>query len=130
MKWTITRLFDSAKAKVTDAGKELSDMVVYLAEFCELVGRTLRNGLTFSDNFDCEVKDLVVRHDTETTIMLPDRKTASGIMVLRAIQSNSTSNLIITGFGWYVNQQGQTALKAQFSGAPTTDIKLTVVIYF
>ena len=64
MKLTITRVLETAKVLATEAGQQIGDFISYMAEFVDQVVRALRNGLTFKDNFDCEVRLVSLLHNT------------------------------------------------------------------
>lgn len=125
MRYNITKLFDDAKAKATDAGKQLVDLIQYLSEFCELTGRSLRNGLTFADNFDSEIVELSLLDNTETVVGA--KKRVVGILPLRVI---NVENVMIDAWGWRYNTAGEFAIKIKFSPAQASSIQVTVVLFY
>lgn len=128
-KFNISRLFEVSQYLVTDAGKDLKDALVYLSEFVEVVSRNLRNGLTFSDNFDAQQKDLTVRPDTETVILEGERRRVTEVVLRRVVDDTYYT---ADSFGWKYNSEGNVVIKAGFTGSPaaTTNIKLVVMIHF
>ena len=55
-KISVSKIFELSKYLATKSGQELKDALIYLSEFAEVSLRTLRNGLTFRDNFDSLTK--------------------------------------------------------------------------
>lgn len=125
MRFNITKLFDDAKAKATEAGKQLTDLIQYLSEFCELTGRSLRNGLTYADNFDCEIVNLTLLDSTETVVMT--KKIVRGVQALRV---TGVENIMITGLGWRYNSGGEFAVKMKFDPAPISSLQVTLVLFY
>lgn len=125
MRFNITKLFDDAKAKATKAGQELTDFIQYLSEFCELCGRSLRNGLTFADNFDCEILNLTLLNNVETVVRT--KKPVSGMLPLRI---TNVENYMVSGFGWRYTSAGEFAIKLSFDPVPTSSLQVTIVVFF
>ena len=130
MKWTISKLFDTAKANATEAGASLSDMIVYMAEFCELTGRSIRSGLTFRDNFDCEERMVGLRHNIDQIVSLTLTKPISGVILVKAVPETGGLMAVVQGFGWKLSDTGQLVVKAQFDGVVGVSINSTIVIYY
>jgi hypothetical protein len=130
-KITISRIFEISKYLATKAGQELRDPLTYLSEFAEVTLRNLRNGLTFADNLDCEVKRVSVRNDLETIVSTStsDSKRAVRITVDRAIDG---TYYVVNSFGWKYNANGDIVIKATFDGTPAASlaIPLDIVIHF
>jgi hypothetical protein len=122
-KYKITRLVETAKLKATDAGDQLSDFIDYMAGLAENVSRLLRNGLTFADNFNCDVKTVTVKHNVVTVIETD--KPVTGMLPVRAYTTGQ-----ITGFAWYYNAQNQLVVNVSFSTAPADSQKVTLVLLF
>ncbi len=128
---TISRIFEISKYLTTKAGQELRDPLQYLSEFAELTLRNLRNGLTFVDNLDCEVKQVTVRSGVETVVSItanPSRRVVR-LTVDRAIDGTF---YVLDSFGWKYNAQGAIVIKATFAGSPpaSLDIPLVIVLHF
>lgn len=129
MKWNITKLFDDAKAKATEAGKSLTDFIQYMSEFCELTGRSLRNGLTFEDNFNCDQVSVNLQHDTEQIVNTDSRKKVKHILFTAC----NPGTYMFTSTGWRYNEQNQVAVKVKFDPAPsptTTTVDVTLVLHY
>lgn len=124
MKITLTRVLETGKILATDVGQKIPDFFQYMGEFVEQVVRTLRNGLTFQDNFDCVVKKLTLIHDTPQAIEVP--KTASKIDVQRVYSQTS----ICTGFGWYYDVQGNLTVVAKFDPVPDSSLDVSIIVLF
>lgn len=128
-KVTLSRIYDLSKSLATKAGKELEDPLRYLAEFAELTLRNLRNGLTFADNMDCEIKQITVKNSAETIVSVASRKRAVRITVDQAINQ---TYYVVTGFGWKYNNAGEIVVKISFDGSPpaSLDVPVNIVIHF
>ena len=124
MKITLTRVLETTKILATEVGQQIPDFFSYMAEFVEQVVRTLRNGLTFQDNFDCAVKIYSLVHNV-TQVISSDRP-VQAIQVMRVY--SQTQQLV--GFNWSYNDQGQLTVTVSFSGAPTGAIDVTLNLLF
>lgn len=128
-KVTISRLFEISNYLKTSAGQQLSDALQYLSTFVEVTIRNLKNGLTFSDNFLCELKTVTVQPDVETAIQTSSKSTVTQILVRRVINDVYYS---VNSFGWKYNDSGSLVIKVGVSGTPpaNTKINLELVIMF
>lgn len=124
MKISISRLIETAKFLNTKAGQELSDLILYLADFVEQVLRALNGGLTF-DNWNGKTKRVSLKHDT-ATVVASDGKAPVEVRILRIV---STSELV-TGWGWWLNNSGQLVVKAKFDSAPTDALDVDIAISY
>lgn len=126
---TLSRIFEISKYLATKAGQELQDPLVYLSDFAELTLRNLRNGLTFADNLDCEIKRVTIRSGVETTVSTISSKRVVRITVDRAVDS---TYFVIDSFGWKYNAQGAVVIKATLAGSPpaSLDVPLDLVLHF
>lgn len=124
MKLTITRVFETAKILASETGQQISDMVNYLAEFVDQVVRALRNGLTFADNFDCQIKTVSLTHDV-AQIVSSDRK-VTGMIPIRCIRQD----LMLAEFGWYYDDNGRLTVKASFDADPGNAVDVQLVMLF
>lgn len=124
MKLTITRVFETAKILATETGQQISDMVNYLAEFVDQVVRALRNGLTFADNFDCQIKTVSLTHDV-AQIVSSDRK-VTGMIPIRCVRQD----LMLSEFGWYYDDNGRLTVKASFDADPGNAVDVQLVMLF
>ena len=132
-KITISRLFEVSKYLATDAGKELKDALVYLSEFVEVIVRNLRKGLTFEDNFDTQVKQVILRPDIETVILSATTRRVKEVVVRQVIHDTYYR---LSGFGWKYNSEGQVVVSAGFlddsgtSPAATENVTVALLIHF
>lgn len=124
MKITLTRVLETAKILSTEIGEEIPEFFEYMSEFVDQVVRTLRNGLTFRDNFDCEIKTVAFSNNVEQVISVS--KPVSGITYLRALSQTS----VIRDFGWYYDDRGRLTVKVGFDNSPTNSIDVTLLILF
>lgn len=128
-KVTISRLFEISNYLKTQAGQQLSDALNYLSTFVEVTIRNLKNGLTFGDNFLCEVKTVTVFPNVETVILPSSKSPAAQIMVRRVINDTYYT---VNSFGWKYNSSGSLVIKLGFDGTPpaTSNITVELVIFF
>lgn len=128
-KVTISRLFEISNYLKTQAGQQLQDALQYLSTFVEVTIRNLKNGLTFGDNFLCEVKTISVFSGVETVILPSSKSPVTQILIRRVI---SDSYYTVLSFGWKYNNSGNLVVKLAFDGSPPADANITVeiVIFF
>lgn len=122
-KWNLTRLLETSKYVGTEAGSQLKEMIQYLAEFVDLTGRSLRRGLTFADNFDCEVKEVTLRHGEPQVVSTT--KAVQGVIPTRVLSSAA-----LESFAWYYDGQSRLTVRAKFDPAPTDPLKVALVLLF
>ena len=126
---TISRLFEVSNYLGTRAGSELRDALVYLSEFVEVTVRNLRNGLTYVDNFDVLRKEVTVREDRETVILVNDSRRVREVQVRQVVDDEF---YVMSSFGWKYNTSGQIVIKCKFDGTPSADrdVNLVVLLHF
>lgn len=129
-KISIARIYDLSKVLLTKAGAELEEPFRYLSEFAENSLRALRNGLTFEDNFDAEVKQIRTRQNLETVVAVNQRKRVTRIYVDRVVQPIAYYQ--VEAFGWKYDERGQLVVKVALAGNPPSnlDLVLNLVIHF
>lgn len=108
----------------TEAGNQLKDLVGYTAEMAENVARLLRNGLTFNDNFSCDVREVSAKHNEETVIS--GSKPVVGVIPVRVL----STSIGLDSFAWWYDERGRLTIKAGFTSAPTAAQKMTIVLLF
>lgn len=128
-KITESRIFEISKFLATKSGKELEGVLTYLSNFAELTLRNLRNGLTFADNMDCELKRINIRNGVETVVSIASRKRAVRVYVDRIVDTNYYS---WNEFGWKFNNTGELVIKLGIAGSPpaSLDIPVDITILF
>ena len=125
MKLGISRLVETSKLLNTKAGQELADLVNHYTEFADVVIRALNNALTLDDNENG--KSLSVKLTSGTAqVINTDNKTPVEVRVRRVYSSTSG----VDSFIWYINNSGQTVVKATFSGSPTEALDCSLAILF
>lgn len=124
MKITITRLLETSKLLATKVGQEIPDFFNYMGEFVEQVTRSLRSGLTFTDNFDCAIKTVSLSH--EVAQVIESSKVVTGIIPLRVY----SQTYLLRDFGWYYDNQGRLTVKAGFSSSPGTALSVQLVVLY
>jgi hypothetical protein len=128
-KVTISRLFEISNYLKTQAGQQLQDALQYLSSFVEVTIRCLKNGLTFGDNFLCEIKTVSLMSDVETVVLPNSKNPVTQIAVRRVIND---TYYVFHSFGWKYNNSGNLVVKMGFDGSPpaTTNITVELVIFF
>lgn len=128
-KVTLSRLFEISNYLKTKSGQELSDALTYLSQFVEVTIRNLKNGLTFFDNFLCEVKTVAVRPDVESVILTNSKAPVTQMLVKRVV---SDTYYTYSSFGWKYDNSGNLVIKVGFPGSPpaTQNITVELVIFF
>ena len=132
-KVTISRLFEVSKYLVTESGKELKDALVYISEFVEVMTRNLRNGLTFIDNFDAQLKTISVLPGTESVILTGEVRRVKEVVIRRVIDN---TYYIVTNYGWKYNPEGNVVITANFENSsgvasPATElVNLAIMVHF
>lgn len=121
----LTRVFERSKIALTDAGQQLSDFLDYMAQFTEQVIRSLRNGLTFQDNFNAKVAVYKLTHNVATAINTNNKRPVGMFAIRTQSETNALSSL-----NWFFTSQGEVSATATFIGSPTNPIDVTVVILF
>ncbi len=121
----VSRLIEVSKILTTKSGQELSDFVQYVADLAEQVVRTLRNGVSFADNMDATFKEAKLVSGTATVIN-------SGAKRPRMIQIAQVMSTVysVDSFLWFIDAQGQTQVRATFTGSPGSaqiDVVLLII---
>lgn len=125
MKITLTRVLEISKILATDIGQKIPDFFNYMAEFVEQMVRSLRNGLTFQDNFDCSERIVKLLHNTPQVI--------SSTRAVRAIQIQRVYSQTVswTALSWYYDDQGNLTIKLGLDPDPgTSTIDVMILILF
>lgn len=130
-KLSIQRLMEVSKLLATDAGQQLQDALTFLNDVSDQVLRALRNGLTFRDNFNCQIAEAELSHDVESLVNTGSNR-AVGIIPLRVSMSNNSGSTksAVSALVWYINNQGKLTVKVSFSDAPTDSRKVQLLILF
>lgn len=122
-KLSITRFLETSRFLATDAGKQLNDLIIYLSDFAEQTLRALRNGLTFQDNFNCQISAATLKHNVPQVISSPRRPFA-------ILHSTTSSTTAISSLVWFMNDQGQLTVIPEFKGAPADQQSVVLVLIF
>lgn len=128
-KVNISRLFEVSRYLTTPAGQQLKDALEYLSSFATETVRNLKQGLTFLDNFDAELKFASVLPSVETVI-LPNKKTTISQVMIRRVVDNVYYS--VDSFGWKYNLEGNLIVKIVFTGSPpsTSTINVELLILY
>lgn len=128
-KITISRLFEISQSLATKSGQELRPALQYISEFAEVTLRNLRNGLTFADNLDCQIKRVSVRSGVESVVSVANNRRATRVTVDKVV---SDTYYVVSKFGWKYNSNGALVINVTLDGSPPSslDITLDIVIHF
>lgn len=128
-KVNISRLFEVSRYLATPAGQQLKDALEYISSFATETVRNLKQGLTFGDNFDAEIKFISVLPNVETVIMPTKKGIVTQVMVRRVVDN---VYYVIDSYGWKYNPSGDVVVKFGFTGSPpsTTAINVELIIFF
>ena len=124
-KISLQRLLEVSKLLATDAGSQLGELITFVNDLADQTLRALRQGLTLSDNINCLVQTIDLKHNVESVVNT-NNNTPVAIIPAR-VYSSATG---INGFIWYVNSKSQTIVKATFIDAPTDTQKCVLIIHF
>ena len=91
MKITIPRLFDASRVLGTDIGPKVQEFVEFSQQGFEQLIRALRNNLTFTNNFRCQVVNVTLRHGIEKEINT--NITIGGIIPMKAYSANGAEGI-------------------------------------
>jgi len=108
----------------TTVGQQIPDFFNYMADFVEQSVRSLRGGLTFSDNFACDLKTVTLKHATDQIVSAS--KVVVGIIPIRVV-SQTTG---IDSLAWWYNDAGKLTVKAGLTGAPAGTFDVSLVLLF
>ena len=122
-KYNITRLLETTPLLATQAGEQLKAAISYLADLAENVSRCLRNGLSFADNFACEIRTVSLKHDVATPIGA--EKPVKGILPVRVISQQALDSI-----AWYYDSQNRLTVRVKFVDAPADSQNVTLVLLF
>lgn len=125
-KLSVSRLLESSKLLQTQAGQQLQELITFVNDISDQVIRALRQGLTFQDNMKCLISVVSLKHDTLQGVNYNAANQIFGIIPVR-VNSTTTG---ISGFLWYIDQNNQLQVKAQFIGAPVDPIDVTLTILY
>ncbi len=123
-KLSIQRVFETSKLLATDSGKELQELIGYVAEFAEQTLRILRNGVGVADQLDAQLVNAIVVSGEETEIST--NKVPIGIFPIR-IQEEGTKN---GEFGWYLNDQGRVITNLVVTGTALDQYTVTYLVIY
>lgn len=93
-----------------------------LNPFLEIVVRSLRSGLSFTDNFDCKQVELKFTSGTEKRLGMPAGRRVIGIQVLEVLEKT------VTGYGFSRKTNGDLGVTITWTGGGDADAR--VIIFF
>lgn len=127
MKITLQKFFETSKAISTEAGGQLQEFIEYMSQLAEQTIRNLRNGLTFQNNFNCDVNTVELTHETEQIINTTQSASRIyGVIPLRVISTETG----VDSVQWYITAQNTLSVKLGFTGSPSTSQNVTLLILY
>lgn len=123
-KFKSNRLLETAKILTTKVGQEIPDFFSYMADFVENTARILRGGISFGDNFACQVKTVTLTSGTAQVVLAS--QSVTGIIPLRVVSPSSG----LDSFAWFYDTGGKLTVKATFTGSPTSALDVLLVLLF
>lgn len=124
MKLTITRVLETSKHLATEVGKQIPDFLEYMAEFVNQSVAALRNGLTFRDNFDCQIKTVSLFHNTPQLVSAV--RPVDGVIPIRVVKQG----VMLRDFGWWYDDNNRLTFEVSFDTDPGKAIDVLVIILF
>lgn len=119
--FNITRLLDVSKILATEVGQQIPEFFRYMAQVVEQTTRSLKNGITFRDNFSADVKDIELKHGIPQIVST----TQGGVTGCYPTRLLSTTH-VISGFNWYYDDAGKFTVVARFAAhADSTAVTVT-----
>lgn len=125
-KITIQRIFDTTKALATEAGQSLQDFIQFQAQFAEVTLRALRNGLTYADNLDCEIRTIGIADQSILTINLSNKRPTE----IRARRVLDTTYALSRPLQWGFTAAGKPFVQAVFTPTPTAPVDVEIIILY
>ena len=126
-KITIQRIFETTKALATEAGQSLQDFINFNAQFAEVTLRALRNGLTYDDNMNCEIKQVTLTHNETQTVLQAAKNRPTEVRVRRVLD---TQYALLSPLAWGYTASGAVFVKAAFTPTPTSAVKVEIIILY
>jgi hypothetical protein len=124
-KLSISRLLETSKMLSTKAGQELQEALQYLNDLADQTLRALRQGLTYNDNFKCEIMTATLKHNVEQKINYNGQQ-ISEVRVQRTISTQYGYDSML----WYRNNSNELIVKVGFTGAPTGTVDTVLIIFY
>lgn len=134
MNISIAKLVEVSKYLATESGQQLREFIEYMGNLSEQVLRALKAGLTFRDNFDCEV--LEVDLSSGAPQIVGNKKSnikPSGVLCQRVV---SSSYMLQAPVHSYIDQQNKLTVVARFldvatfTTAPTDKVTVSLVVLY
>jgi len=119
---TIRRILREDLSRAGEVPKWADAMLEPLNQFIDQVALSLRNNLTFKDNFAGRQVSLTVTHDVAQEINPQSRNKVIGVLCV------SAGGNVVTGFGWDTLSNGNISVTVQFAAGAATEANCTFQI--
>jgi hypothetical protein len=107
------------KSDFLDAPKWFDDFLVSFNDFLDVAIGSLRQRLTFAENFYCEEKDFEFTHNVEL-LVTHKLESARGVIIMRPPAKSPATTYGITSYHWRVVDNKTIGITLGFAGAGTT----------
>lgn len=123
-KFSVSRLLDTAKILATEVGQQIPDFFEYMADFVENTSRILRGGISFADNFACEVRTVSL---TSGRIQIVSAtRPVTGVIPLRVVSTSSG----IESFAWFYDSGSRLTVNMVFTNPPESALDTVLVLLY
>jgi hypothetical protein len=127
MKLSLPKLLETSRLLGTQAGQQLQELIEYVSSTLSQIIQSLRNGLTFRDNFDCLIQTVSLTHNNPQVINRGSTaKTVTGVTAMQTISTTTA----ITALVWYLDSSNSLVVVPQFLGAPTSAVNVILRIEY
>jgi hypothetical protein len=127
MKLSLPKLLETSRLLGTQAGQQLQELVEYTSSTLSQIIQSLRNGLTFRDNFDCLIQTATLAHNKSQVINRGSTaKTVTGVTAMQTISTTTT----VTALVWYLDSGNNLVVIPQFLGSPTSAVSVVLRIEY
>lgn len=127
MKLSLPKLLETSRLLGTQAGQQLQELIEYVSSTLSQIIQSLRNGLTFRDNFDCLIQTVTLTHNNSQVINRGSTaKTVTGVTAMQTISTTTA----VTALVWYLDSSNSLVVVPQFLGAPTSAVNVVLRIEY
>lgn len=124
-KITETRTYDASRDLATEAGKSLKGFIESTNRSFELILRSLKNGLSFNDNFNGEIRVVSLTSGKAQQIGVTKKPA-----MIFPVQVMSEKHYLDKPLHWYFNNRGEVMILGHFADTPSIAIEVRLVILF
>ncbi len=126
MRVNLSAIFSTSQLIATKSGQELQQLITTFADFVKQIVPVLQNGLTITDNFNAEAKDIELSSEAEQVVSAAAGKTVTDVIPGRVYETGT----MLTGFGWWLDDNSELIVMAQFDPVPTSPVVVRLNILY